>query len=402
MINVKSKEIYLDHSATTYLDPRVKKQMDKYFCEEFGNPGSFNTIGLRAKKAIAKARNGIANILGAKPNEIVFTGTGTESVNLAIKGVVRANKDKGKHIITTTIEHHAVLDTCEYLEKYEGFKVTYLEVDKYGSVTPEQVEKAIRKDTVLISVMYANNEIGTIEPIKEIGKIAKKHKVLFHTDACQAGCSQDLNVNNLNVDLMTLNGSKIYGPKGTGMLYIRKGVRIQPIIHGGGQERGLRSGTENVPGIVGLAKALELCQKEKEKENQRLIKLRDKLIKEITSKIPKTFLNGHPTKRLPNNANITILDIEGEAIMLYMNKYGICASSGSACTSKTLDPSHVIMAIGLPYEAAHGSIRFSIGSRTTEKDIDKVIKVLPGIVENLREISPVNLELEDVLEKVIK
>ncbi|MBC8500192.1 MAG: cysteine desulfurase NifS [DPANN group archaeon] len=399
---MKSKEIYLDHSATTYLDPRVKKQMDKYFCEEFGNPGSFNTIGLRAKKAIAKARNGIANILGAKPNEIVFTGTGTESVNLAIKGVVRANKDKGKHIITTTIEHHAVLDTCEYLEKYEGFKVTYLEVDKYGSVTPEQVEKAIRKDTVLISVMYANNEIGTIEPIKEIGKIAKKHKVLFHTDACQAGCSQDLNVNNLNVDLMTLNGSKIYGPKGTGMLYIRKGVRIQPIIHGGGQERGLRSGTENVPGIVGLAKALELCQKEKEKENQRLIKLRDKLIKEITSKIPKTFLNGHPTKRLPNNANITILDIEGEAIMLYMNKYGICASSGSACTSKTLDPSHVIMAIGLPYEAAHGSIRFSIGSRTTEKDIDKVIKVLPGIVENLREISPVNLELEDVLEKVIK
>jgi len=402
VINVKSKEIYLDHSATTYLDPRVKKQMDKYFCEEFGNPGSFNTIGLRAKKAVDKARNGIAKMLGAKSNEIVFTGSGTESVNLAIKGVVRANKDKGKHITTTTIEHHAVLDTCEYLEKYEGFKVTYLEVDKYGLVTPEQVEKAIRKDTVLISVMYANNEIGTIEPIKEIGKIAKKHKILFHTDACQAGCSQDLNVNNLNVDLMTLNGSKIYGPKGTGMLYIRNGVRIQPIIHGGGQERGLRSGTENVPGIVGFAKALELCQKEKEKENQRLIKLRDKLIKYITSKIQKTFLNGHPTKRLPNNANITILDIEGEAIMLYMNKYGICASSGSACTSKTLDPSHVIMGIGLPYEAAHGSIRFSIGRRTTEKDIDKVIKVLPGIVENLREISPVKLELEDVLEKVKK
>lgn len=397
---MKTETIYLDHAATTYVDSRVKKEMDKYFSEDFGNPGSFNTIGLTAKRAVDKARETIANILGAKPDEIIFTGSGTESINLAIKGVARANKEKGTHIITTKIEHHAVLETVEYLEKYEGFKVTYLDVDRYGLVDPKEVKKAIQKDTILITIMYANNEIGTIEPIKEIGAIARKHNVLFHTDACQAGCSQDLNVENLNVDLLSLNGSKIYGPKGTGALYLKKGVRIHPIIHGGGQEKGFRSGTENVPGIVGFAKALELCQQEKEKENKRLIKLRDRLIDEILKKIPKTFLNGHPTKRLPNNVNITILDIEGEAMMLYINQYGICASSGSACTSKTLDPSHVITAIGLPFEAAHGSMRFSLGKRTTVEDIDKVIEVLPDIVKTLRKISPVNLEMKDVLEKL--
>jgi cysteine desulfurase len=397
------KEIYLDHSATTYLDPRVKKEMDKYFCEEYGNPGSFNTIGLRAKEAVDDARETIANILRAtKPEEIIFTSGGTESINLAIKGVMRANKEKGKHIITTTIEHHAVLDTCEYLERHEGYEITYLEVDRYGLIDPKDVEKAIRKDTVLISIMYANNEIGTIQPVAEIGAIARKHKVLFHTDACQAGGSEELDVNKLNVDLLTINGSKLYGPKGVGILYIKRGIKILPIIHGGGQERGLRSGTENVPGIVGFAKALELTQKEKVKENKRLIGLRDKMIKDLTEKIPKTFLNGHPTKRLPNNVNVTILDIEGEAIMLYMNQYGICASSGSACTSKTLDASHVITAIGLPYEAAHGSIRFSLGKQTTEKDIAEVIKVLPDIVKHLRSISPVNLDLKEVLDQVKK
>jgi cysteine desulfurase len=387
--------IYLDNAATTYMDPRVRKEMEKYFEKEFGNPNSFHEMGLRARKAVEKSREKVAKILNARPEEIVFTGSGTESINLAIKGVARANRDKGKHIITSKIEHHAVLDTCGYLEKYEGFKVTYLDVDKYGLVNPKDLEKSIRKDTILITIMYANNEIGTIQPIGEIGKIARKRNIYFHTDACQAGGYLDINVKKLNVDLLTLNGSKIYGPKGTGILYIRSGTRIHPIIHGGGQEFGLRSGTENVPGIVGFAKALEIAQRERRKESKRLIKLRDKLIKGITTKIPKSFLNGHPTKRLPNNVNVSILDIEGEALLLYLNRNGIYASTGSACTSKSLDPSHVITAIGLPYEAAHGSIRFSLGRKTKEKDIDRVLDVLPRIVEKLRSMSPVRLDVRD-------
>jgi len=389
-------EIYLDHAATTYVLPEVKREMDRYFSEEYGNPGSFNSIGLRAKEALDDARKRIADLLEAEPREIIFTGSGTESINLAIKGVARALKKKGNHIITTKIEHHAVLDTCEYLETEEGFKVTYLDVDKYGLINLNQLKKSITPKTILITVMYANNEIGTVQPVHEIGRIAHENGVLFHTDACQAAGFMDVNAKNLNVDLMSLNSSKLYGPKGIGLLYLKNGTPIKPIIHGGGQEFGLRSGTENVPLIVGFAKALELAQHTRERESARLTKLRDRLIKGIIDEIPKTFLNGHPTKRLPNNANITFLDVEGEAVLLHLNQHGMCASSGSACTSKTLDPSHVILATGLPYEAAHGSIRFSLGKSTTEEDVDKVIKVLPGIIRNLRSISPVKVELSEV------
>jgi len=389
-------EIYLDHAATTYVDERVKEAMDRYFSDEYGNPGSFNTVGLRAKNAMDESREKISNILNCTPTEIIFTGSGTESINLAIKGFVKANKNKGNHIITQKTEHEAVLETCNYLEKEEGIKVTCLDVDEYGLVKLEELEKAITNETILVSIMYANNEIGTVQNIKEISEICKKHKVKFHTDACQAAGYLDIDVQNLGIDLMSLNGSKLYGPKGIGLLYARRGTIIKPIIHGGGQEFGLRSGTENIPYIVGFAKALEIAQREREYEVTRLINLRDYLINNILENIPKTFLNGHPSSRLPNNVNITFLDVEGEAIMLMMNEYGICASSGSACTSKSLDPSHVILAIGLPYEAAHGSIRFTLGKRTTKEGIDKLLKVLPGIIGYLRQVSPVNLSLKDV------
>lgn len=391
------KEIYLDHAATTYTRPEVVEAMQKYFSQEFGNPGSFHTIGLRAKEAVDEARKKVKELVNAsKEEEIIFTGSGTESINLAIKGAARANKDKGKHIITSKVEHEAVLKTCYYLEKYEGFEVTYLEVDPYGRVCPEELRKAIREDTILISIMYANNEVGTIQPIKQLAAIAKEHKIPFHTDACQGGGVLDIDVENLGIDLMTLNGSKIYGPKGVGMLYKKSGIKIHPLIHGGGQENRMRSGTQNVPAIVGFAKALELAQLEREEENKRLSSLREKLINGIKEKIPKVMLNGHPVERLPNNANLTILDVEGEAMMLYLNEHGICTSSGSACTSQSLDPSHVILAMGLPYEAAHGTLRFTLGKHTTEEDIDKVLEVLPGIVKSLRKISPVNLTLEEV------
>lgn len=386
------KQIYLDNAATTHVDKEVLKEMTKYFSVKYGNPGSFHSKGLEAKEAVDDSRKKIADILNCQTEEIIFTSGGTESVNLAIKGIAFANKSKGNHIITSKIEHHAVLYSCEYLEK-NGFDVTYIDVDKYGLVNPEDVKKAITDKTILISIMYANNEIGTIEPIKKIGEIAKAKRIYFHTDACQAG-SMNLDVLDLNVDLMTLNSGKIYGPKGAGLLYVKKGVKIEPLLHGGGQEFGLRSGTENVPGIVGFAKALELVQKNKEKENKRLIKLRDYLIRNILKKIPKTILNGHLTERLPNNVNVSFLDIEGEAIVLHLNEYGIYASTGSACTSKSLEPSHVITAIGLPYEASHGSIRFSLGKETEMEDIKYVLKVLPGIVKSLRKISPVKLNIK--------
>lgn len=391
------KEIYLDHAATTFVDSRVKTVMDKYWTEEFGNPGSFHTAGLRALRALNAARATVAKVMNCIPEEVIFTGSGTESINTAIKGVFRANKAQGKHIITSTVEHHAVLETCEYLQKHEGAEITYVPVDRYGQMSPEQLEKAIRPDTVLISIMYANNEVGTINHIAELAAVAKKHRVLFHTDACQAGGVLDIDVKKLGIDLMSINGSKIYAPKGVGVLYLRRGVQIHPLIHGGGQEFRMRSGTENVPCIIGFATALELAHQEREAENARLTKLRDKLVASILSTVPKTFLNGHPTERLPNNANITFMDIEGEALLLYMNEHGICASTGSACTSKSLDPSHVILALGLPYEASHGSIRFTLGKNTTEAGIDKVIEVLPGIVQKLRHLSPVNLKMEDVL-----
>ncbi|MBN2042802.1 MAG: IscS subfamily cysteine desulfurase [Candidatus Aenigmarchaeota archaeon] len=388
--------IYLDNSATTYVDSRVRKEMEPFFSKDYGNPSSFHDMGLAAKNAIEDSRKKVAGILNASPKEIIFTGSGTESINLAIKGVYRANRSRGNHIITTRTEHHAVLDSCRYLEENEGAKITYLDVDRDGIINLDNLEKSITKDTILISIIYANNEIGTIQPIAEIGKIAKKHSIVFHTDACQAGCSQDLNVKNLGVDLLTLNGSKIYGPKGTGMLFIKSGTKIHPIIHGGGQEFGLRSGTENVPGIVGFAKALETCQLSKEEENKRLTELRDKLISGIQGSVPKTILNGHPTKRLPNNVNISFLDIEGEAILLHLNREGIYASTGSACSSESLEPSYVITSLGLPHEVAHGSIRFSLGRQNTENDIDHVLMVMPGIVKKLRMISPVRVNEDEL------
>ena len=411
-----NKEIYLDHAATTYLDSRVFDVMKPYFSEEFGNPSSFNSVGMRAKETLSQCRKNVAKLLNAKSKEIIFTGSGTESVNLAIQGVARANKKiiKGNgvrkkegtagkkiicngHIITSQIEHHAVLDTCEYLEKEEGFDVTYLKPDKFGVVSAKQVKEALREDTILVTIMYANNEVGTINPISEISKVVKftNPNTVFHTDACQAGGILDVNVEKLGVDLMTLNGSKLYGPKGTGMLYIRNGTKIKPLIFGGGQEFGIRSGTENLPGIVGFTKALDLAQENREAEVARLTKLRDKLVNDILDNVSDTVLNGHSTKRLPNNANISFLNVEGESLLLHLNEQGICASSGSACTSKDLEPSHVLVAMGLPYELAHGSIRFTLGKRTIEEEIDKVISVLPEIVKTLRIISPFNERKEN-------
>jgi len=391
------KEIYLDHAATTYVRDEVLGVMNKYFQDEYGNPGSFHTIGLRPKRAMAQARETVRDIINAKRvEEIIFTGSGTESVNLAIKGLVEKLEPHygPAHIITSTIEHEAVTETLYYLEHDRGYRITRIPVDKYGMVNPKDVEDAIEEDTILVTIMYANNEIGTIQPIEEIGKICREKKVLFHTDACQAGGVLDLDVEKLNVDMMTLNGSKIYGPKGIGMLYKKNSVKLVPLIHGGGQEFGYRSGTQNVAFIMGFTEALRLGQSEREKENKRLIKLRTMLEEGILRSIDKTFLNGHPTKRLPNNANITISDIEGEAMMLYLNEYGICTSSGSACTSLTLEPSHVILAMGLPYEVAHGTLRFTLGRKTTKEDIEKIIEVLPGIVETLRKISPVNVNMD--------
>ncbi len=383
---------YMDNSATTRVDPRVMEAMKPFFSRDYGNPNSLHDMGLMARRAVESSREKVAGILNADPGEIIFTGSGTESVNLAIKGVYRANRKKGNHIITSRIEHHAVLDSCRYLEENEGAKVTYLDVDKHGMVDPNDVEKSVTKDTILISIIYCNNEIGTISPIEKIGSIAKKKGIAFHTDGCQAGCWVSLDTKELNVDLMTLNGSKIYGPKGTGILFVRSGIKIHPILHGGGQEFGLRSGTENVPGIVGIGKALDIAQGMRKEESERVAKLRDRLIRGIQKTIPKTILNGHPKTRLPNNANISFLDVEGESLLLYLNKKGIYASTGSACSSESLDPSHVILALGQPHEVAHGSIRFSLGRKTSAKDIDYVLKVLPEIVRRLRALSPVRFD----------
>ncbi len=396
----KKSITYLDNAATTPVDPAVVEAMLPYFNQIYGNPGSMHTEGLRGQEALEESREKIAKILNCTPDEIIFTSGGTESINMAIKGIAHQygkKMNKGKHIITQKTEHHAVLETCQFLES-EGYEVTYLDVDRYGMIRIEDLKKAIRSDTILVSIMYANNEVGTIQPIEEIAKICKEKKILFHTDACQAAGYLNLNVKGLGVDLMSLNASKVYGPKGVGLLYVRKGVMITPLIHGGGQENRKRSGTENIPLIVGFAKALEIATLEKGGEVKRIGKLSEKLTNGILSTIPKSFLNGHPTKRLPNNVNISVLDVEGEAALLYLDKEGICASTGSACTSKTLDPSHVILALGLPYEAAHGSMRFTLGKSTTEEGIDKLLKVFPGIVKELRGISPVNLKAEDFAE----
>lgn len=404
------RQVYLDHAATTYLDPRVKEAMEPYWSEEFGNPSSLYRVGRRAKDALDQARETSARILNCKPEELIFTGGGTEAINLAIFGTAHFYSNILKnvgisrgHIITSKIEHHAVLHSLEALGK-EGFEVTYLDVDEYGLVNPEDVRKALRQDTLLVSIMYANNEIGTIEPIEEIGKVIKEVReerkavgnttpIFFHTDACQAAGALNLDVQKLGVDLLAFNASKIYGPKGVGCLYIRRGVRVKPLIYGGGQENNLRSGTENVPGIIGFAKALEVAHAEKERENARLIELRDYFTKRLLAEIPKVVLNGHPVKRLPNNINVSVLDIEGEAVILYLDERGIYISTGSACASTSLDPSHVILAIGKPYEYAHGSLRFTLGRQTTKEEIDYVMEVFPGVAEILRKISPVRLEI---------
>jgi cysteine desulfurase len=385
------RRIYLDYAATTPTDPEVIKAMQPYFFEQFGNASSVYSFGQEAKKAIEDSREKLATFLGAKPEEIIFTSGGTESNNFAIEGVAYALEKKGNHIISTAIEHHAVTEPLKFLEK-RGFKFTLVGVDKSGLVDPAEIKKAITDKTILISVMHANNEIGVIQPIAEIGKIAKVKEIYFHTDAVQTTGHIPVNVNDLNVDLLSLSGHKFYGPKGVGALYIRKGTRIERFLHGGDQEKGRRASTYNTPGIVGLGKAIELCKEKMPEELEFQTKLRDKLIKGIPEKIAHVYLNGHPTQRLPNNVNISIEYIEGESIILNLDMQGIACSTGSACTSSSLEPSHVLLAIGLSPEIAHGSLRLTLGRYTQESDIDYVLEVLPKIVRKLRLMSPLYKE----------
>ena len=381
------KRVYLDYAATAPTDPEVIKAMEPYLFEKFGNPSSIHSFGQEAKAGLEDARESVAKFLGAKPEEIVFTSGGTESDNFVINGVAGAMGKKGNHIITSAIEHHAILEPCKYLAK-KGVEVTYVLVDKEGLVNPEDIKKAITDKTILISIMHANNEIGTIQPIAEIGKIAKEKGVYFHTDAVQTVGHIPVNVNDLNVDLLSLSGHKFYAPKGVGALYIRKGTRIETFLRGGDQERGRRASTQNTPGVVGLACALKLCAEKMQEESSFQISLRDKLIREIPKRIPEVRLNGHPTKRLPNNVNYSIEYIEGESMLLSLDMLGIAASTGSACTSTSLEPSHVLLAIGLTHEVAHGSLRFTLGRWSKEEDVGYLLEHLPKIVENLRAMSP--------------
>ncbi len=383
------KRVYFDHSATTPMDNEVAKVMLEYMTEKFGNPGSIHYFGREALKAVNEARENIAALIGASAKEIFITSGGTESDNLALKGVAFANRKKGNHIITTNIEHHAVLHACEYLEKH-GFTVTYLPVDENAMVRVEDVKNAITDQTILISVMFANNEVGTIQPIKEIGQLAKEKGIYFHTDAVQAAGNYPIDVNECNIDLLSISGHKLYGPKGIGVIYIRKGVKIEPLQQGGSQERKMRAGTENVPGIVGLGLAAKQAKQEMDQRIAHVQGLRDKLIKGIQEKIPDIKLNGHPEKRLPGNVNFSFLYIEGESLLLNLDMKGIAGSSGSACTSGSLDPSHVLLAMGMNHETAHGSLRLSLGRGNTEADIDYCLEVLPQIVEKLRSMSPLN------------
>ncbi|MFH1547523.1 MAG: cysteine desulfurase NifS [bacterium] len=384
---MEKKLVYLDNAATTSVKHEVVDIMLPFFTEKYGNPSTIYSLGTEAKEAIEDARMKVAKALGAEKNEIYFTGSGTEADNWALKGIAHANSDKGKHIITSKIEHHAILHTCKALEN-EGFEVSYISVDENGIINLDELEKSIRKDTILISVMYANNEIGTIQPVKEITKIAHKHNVYFHTDAVQAVGNVPIDVKDLDIDLFSLSGHKIHGPKGIGVLYIKDGVQISSFIHGGGQERGKRASTENIPSIVGLGKAIELATQDIGERTENMKNLRDELISRILEDIPFSRLNGDKKKRLPGNVNISFEYIEGESILLILDQEGICASSGSACTSASLAPSHVLLAIGLSPEIAHGSIRFSIGDENTKEDIDYVMEKLPGIISKLREMSP--------------
>jgi cysteine desulfurase len=395
------KRIYMDHAGTTPMRKEVLDDMIPYLTEKFGNASTIYSYGREAKAALEDSREKVAGLIGADPREIFFTAGGTESDNWALRGIAYANRDKGNHIITSSIEHHAVLHTCQDLEK-EGFKVTYLPVDRYGLVNPQHVMDALTDDTILVSIMHANNEIGTIEPIEEIGNTLKEldKKIYFHTDAVQTVGKIPVDVNKLGVDLLSISAHKIYGPKGVGALYIRKGTRIKPFITGGGQESQRRAGTENIPGIVGFGKAAELIGKEMEEQHEKLTYLRDKLIKGIMENIPHVRLNGHPTRRLPHNVNVCFEYIEGESLLLNLDMKGICASSGSACTSGSLEPSHVLLAIGLPHEIAHGSLRLTIGRENTEEDVDYVLEVLPEIVNKLRKMSPLFAEGKETLKNV--
>ncbi|MBA7695376.1 Cysteine desulfurase IscS [subsurface metagenome] len=381
------RRIYLDYAATTPTHPEVVKAMLPYFTEAFGNPSSIYSCGQQARGAIEKSRTKIADLIGARDEEIVFTSGGTEADNFAIKGVASSKESKGDHILTSPIEHHAVIETCKFLGR-RGFSITYLPVDEYGLVDPSDVKKAITDKTILISVMHANNEIGTIEPIAEIGRIAREAGIYFHTDTVQTVGHIPINVDELGVDLLSISAHKLYGPKGVGALYIRKGTKLLPLIHGGEQEGMRRASTENVPGIVGFGKAVELAQQEMSEEAERLTPLRDKLINGLLERIDHTRLNGHPRKRLPNNVNISVDFVEGESMCLGLDLAGICASTGSACASSTLEPSHVLLATGLSPERAHGSLRFTLGKWTTEEEIDQVLEVLPPLVAKLRAMSP--------------
>lgn len=378
---------YFDNAATTQVNQDVIKEMLPYFSIEYGNPSSLYSIGRRAKRALEEARRKIANIINCKPNEIYFTSCGTESDNLAIKGIAYANKEKGKHIITSKIEHPAVLNTCKELEE-QGYKVTYLDVDQNGIVNVEQLKASIKTDTILITIMFANNEIGTIQPIEEIGKIAKENNIYFHTDSVQAVGSIKIDVQKLNIDSLSLSGHKFYGPKGVGALYVKTGIPFEKFISGGHQERNKRAGTENVAGIVGIGKAIELAYENLDEYNKKIKELRDYYVKQVEEKIPYIKINGDMEKRLPGNSNISFRFIEGEGLLLNLDLKGICASSGSACTSGSLDPSHVLLAIGLPHEIAHGSLRVSIGKYNTKEEIDYLIENLMEIVTRLREMSP--------------
>ena len=379
--------IYLDNAATTKTAPEVVDAMLPYFSEYYGNASTIYSLGAESTKAMDHARQTIADSLGAKPEEIYFTAGGSESDNWALKATAEAYASKGKHIITTKIEHHAILHTCEYLEK-RGFEITYLNVDRDGLISLDELKAAIRPDTILISVMFANNEIGTIEPIAEIGEIAKEHGVLFHTDAVQAYAQVPINVDEMHIDMLSASGHKLNGPKGIGFLYIRKGVKIRSFVHGGAQERSRRAGTENIPGIVGLGAAVERAMRIMDTKTRKEIELRDYLIGRLENEIPHCWLNGHRTKRLPNNINFSFLFIEGESMLIMLDMKGICASSGSACTSGSLDPSHVLLAIGLKHEEAHGSLRLTLSEESTKEEMDIVAEEVKKIVQRLRDMSP--------------
>ena len=381
------RKVYLDHAATTPLHPEVLSLMYEFMRDTFGNPSSVHSFGREAKKGIEKARQQVADLIGAAPEEIYFTSGGTEADNIAIIGTAMARRKNGNHIITSAIEHHAVIDTFKYLAK-NGFEATFLPVDKFGMINPDDVAGAIRKETVLVTIMHANNEIGTIQPIAEISRITREHGVAFHSDAVQTLAKIPVKVDDLGVDLLSLSAHKIYGPKGIGALYARKGMRLQPIMHGGGQERKLRSGTENTPGIVGFGKAVEIGAREMEQESARVKGLRDKLIRRVLAEIPSVSLNGHPEQRLPNNANFSIALVEGESLVLSLDLEGVAVSSGSACSSGSLQPSHVLRALGLPHEMMHGSLRMTLGRDNNEEDIDYVVDVLKNIAVRLRSFSP--------------